>query len=85
MLEEFCEQSKKILSQIKECIEQDDLNESCILLHKLKGSAGTVRVNDIAEFALQAENAAKNDDKDLLMKAVYSMEKTLKKLVMDNE
>ncbi|WP_236898467.1 hybrid sensor histidine kinase/response regulator [Clostridium beijerinckii] len=85
LLEEFCEQSKKILSQIKECIDQNDLNESCILLHKLKGSAGTVRVNDIAEFALQAENAAKNDDKDLLMKAVYSMEKTLKKLVMDNE
>lgn len=85
LLEEFCGQSKKILSQIKECVDRNDLNESYKLLHKLKGSAGTVRVNDIAEFALQAENAAKNDDKDLLMKAVHSMEKTLKKLVMENE
>lgn len=85
LLEEFCGQSKKILSQIKECVDRNDLNESYKLLHKLKGSAGTVRVNDIAEFALQAENAAKNGDKDLLMKAVYSMEKTLKKLVMENE
>ncbi len=77
LLEDFYEQSEKILSQVKEDIRRNNLNDVSILLHKLKGSAGTVRVTEIAEYSLEAEEAVKNNDDDLLIELVEKIEKLL--------
>jgi signal transduction histidine kinase/CheY-like chemotaxis protein/HPt (histidine-containing phosphotransfer) domain-containing protein len=80
LVEDFCKQAEKLLESIKENITRNDLTEVCRNLHKLKGSAGTVRANDIAKTSLEAEEAIKNDDKDLLIKMVGEIEKLLDKL-----
>lgn len=80
LVEDFCKQAEKLLESIKENMTRNDLTEVCINLHKLKGSAGTVRANDIAKTSLEAEEAIKNDDKDLLIKMVGEIEKLLDKL-----
>lgn len=77
LLEDFCRQAEKLLAKIKEDIENNNLIEMGNLLHKLKGSAGNVRANDIAKNALLAEEAAKNGDIHLLTSIIDKMEKLL--------
>jgi two-component system, sensor histidine kinase and response regulator len=80
LVEDFCKQAEQLLIDIKENITKNNLTEASILLHKLKGSAGTARINDIAKNSLKAENAIKNENKDLLIKILEGTEKLLDKL-----
>ncbi|HEX9026196.1 MAG TPA: response regulator [Clostridium sp.] len=77
ILEDFYKQTEKLLIAIKENITKNNFSESRILLHQLKGSAGTVRANDMAKSAIEAEEAAKNKDIDLLISIVDRIEKLL--------
>ena len=80
LVKEFCEQSQNLIINIKENMDKDNLKEAGILLHKLKGSAGTVRANEIAEKALEAEKAVNNKKKNLLVEIVEEIENSLDKL-----
>ena len=77
---DFCSQADKLIIDIKENIAKNNLDEAGILLHKLKGSAGTARINDIAKNSLEAENAIKNNNKELLIEILERTEKLLDKL-----
>ena len=62
---------------MKDNIGKNSFDQVGILLHQLKGSAGTVRANDIAKNALIAEEAVKNADMNLLMTVLDKIEKLL--------
>lgn len=85
LVEEFCKQAEKLLIDIKENINKNNLKEAGILLHKLKGSAGTVRANDIAKNTAEAERAVKNNDKSLLVGIIDQIERLLNKLGMERK
>lgn len=77
---EFCKHAEKLLINIKENITNNNFNECGKLLHQLKGSSGSVRANDIAKSALEAEEAVKNADINLLLSIVNKTEKLLDNL-----
>ncbi|OOM78169.1 signal transduction histidine-protein kinase BarA [Clostridium puniceum] len=77
---DFCKQAEQLLMDIKANINQNNLIEAGRLLHKLKGSAGTARINDIAKNSLEGETAIKNNNKELLVEIVEKTEKLLCKL-----
>lgn len=85
LVEEFYKQAEKLLVDIKENINKNNLKEAGILLHKLKGSAGTVRANDIAKNIVEAESAVKNNDKGLLVGIVAEIENLLDKLGIERK
>ena len=62
---------------MKDNIGKNSFDQVGILLHQLKGSAGTVRANNIAKNALIAESAAKIADVNLLMEVLDKIEKLL--------
>lgn len=57
ILNDFCEQSVGLIMGIKKHIEENNLEETRIILHRLKGSAGNVRAKEIAKQAAKAEEA----------------------------
>jgi len=77
LIKDFCKQAEELLIEVKDNIGKNVFDEVGILLHQLKGSAGTVRANDIAKNALVAEEAAKNADMNLLMTVLDKIEKLL--------
>jgi signal transduction histidine kinase/CheY-like chemotaxis protein/HPt (histidine-containing phosphotransfer) domain-containing protein len=81
LVEDFCIQAEKLLTEIKDDIAKDNLIEARTNLHKLKGSAGTVRANDIAKIAVEAEEKARIGSKDLLIELIQKAENLLSKLL----
>ena len=77
---DFCKQAKELLNDIKENIDKNNLSEVRINLHSLKGSAGTVRVKDIAKIIAEAEEAAKKEQIDVLVYKISIAEKLLDEL-----
>jgi len=57
LVEDFCGQAIKLSCNIKKHIMVNNLTEAGLLLHQLKGSAGNVRAQGIAQYALEAELA----------------------------
>ncbi len=82
LVEDFCSQAEQLIIFIKQCIKEDNLEEVSKLLHKLKGSAGTVRANVISKNSLEAENAIKNRQKDLLIEIVDKIEELINNLLL---
>lgn len=82
LVEDFCNQAEQLIIFIKQCINEDNLEEASKLLHKLKGSAGTVRANVISKNSLEAENAIKNRQKDLLIEIVDKIEELINNLLL---
>ncbi len=80
LLDEFCKHAKKLLINIRENIAKNNFNECAKLLHQLKGSAGSVRANDVSKSALEAEEVAKNANVELLISILDKTEKLLAKL-----
>jgi len=57
LVEDFCGQAIKLSCTIKKHIMGNNLMDAGLLLHQLKGSAGNVRAQKIAQYALEAELA----------------------------
>jgi HPt (histidine-containing phosphotransfer) domain-containing protein len=83
LVEEFIIQAEKLIVEIKESLNDNNFKEIAMILHKLKGASGTVRVEKIAKNALEAEAAAKNQDKNSLIQYVIRIEEEIKKLHQD--
>lgn len=77
LLNGFYEQGVKLVDGIKKNISENNLEGAGILLHQLKGSAGNVRVNEIAEEALRAEQALQVMDFILLDSLLKRIEELL--------
>jgi two-component system sensor histidine kinase/response regulator len=85
LIEDFCKQAENLIIGVKDNIEKNSFDQVGILLHQLKGSAGTVRANNIAQNALVAEDAAKSADLNLLMDVLDKIEKLLMDLSKAHE
>ncbi|WP_160690852.1 response regulator [Clostridium sp. C2-6-12] len=83
LVEEFIIQAEKLIVDIKESLNDNNFKEIAMILHKLKGAAGTVRAEKIAKNAVEAEAAAKNQDKNSLIQYVIRIEEEIKKLQQD--
>ena len=57
ILNAFCMQAEELIKGIKENLDQGCFKEAAALAHQLKGSAGNVRAKEMAEQAVQVENA----------------------------
>jgi len=78
ILNDFCTQTDKLIKEIKVHIDKNNLKEAGILIHQLKGSAGNVRAKEIANYALQMEEAMKNLDSEVLGRLLEEIERMLK-------
>ncbi|MEL7564455.1 MAG: response regulator [Dehalobacterium sp.] len=78
ILNDFCIQTDKLIQEIRGQIDKNNLKEAGILIHQLKGSAGNVRAKEIADYALQMEEAAKNSDREELGRLLPELESLLK-------
>lgn len=77
---DFCEQSMNLIEELKTKISKENIQESGILIHRLKGSAGNIRATEIAEYASQAEDAMLELDFDRFAHWLQEVEKSLKYL-----
>jgi two-component system, sensor histidine kinase and response regulator len=57
LIDSFCEQAQKLICKIKDDINEGNFKRALILIHQLKGSAGSVRAKKIAKLAFEAEEA----------------------------
>jgi len=80
LLVEFCEQARNLIGSIKEEIQKENFKKIYSLLHKLKGSAGSVRAKEIAKYALEAEVAASEANTQLLLSLLEKIDKLLNRL-----
>lgn len=68
----FVKQSAEIVEETSHELEKEEPNWEVLVnaFHKLKGSAGNVRLHLFHELAIQGERYAKHKEKDFLMKDV---------------
>ena len=77
IMHEFCKQTARLIVDIQRLIAEDDSKEVGILLHKLKGSAGNVRVQEIAKLAFEAEKALGAKEHEQLGDLLRQIEESL--------
>lgn len=76
----FCKQATMQLEEVNKLLDCKSFDEIVKILHTFKGGAGTARVKEMAQYALEAEEAAKNEDKELLEKLLDTLDNLLKAL-----
>jgi two-component system, sensor histidine kinase and response regulator len=81
----FYEQADKVINNIKNLITKKELKEVELLLHRLKGSAGNVRVKEISELAMNSEEAMRTLDFDKLDSSLLDIEKLLEELMISKK
>lgn len=59
LLRTYVDQSLELLKNLEELLANNKNLDAGVLLHKLKGSSGNVRINSVMELALKAESAFK--------------------------
>lgn len=77
LLHSFCEYAQGLIYEIEENINSNDFENICILLHKLKGSSGNMRVKEIYKLAFEAEQAVGASDNSKLKNILDGMKKIL--------
>jgi two-component system, sensor histidine kinase and response regulator len=77
LVDMFCSQAGLLLEKLKESVALKDYEETRLLLHQLKGSAGNLRAKEIAKYALEAEEAIKMSNteipEDILQRLEHSI------------
>lgn len=66
LLSDFYVHAQSLVGRIRKYISDKNFAEAGILLHQLKGSSGNVRAKEISQFAIEAEAALKNDEREKL-------------------
>ncbi|MCJ7690737.1 MAG: response regulator, partial [Clostridiaceae bacterium] len=77
LLDEFCVFAENIIKEIRKNIVNNRFKEVGNFLHQLKGAAGNVRVKEIQEYAIEAEEALRSEHNELLGSLVLAIEKSL--------
>lgn len=77
LLHGFCEHAQGLIYEIEESINNNDSENIFILLHKLKGSSGNMRVKEIYKLAFEAEQAVGASDNSKLKNILDGMNKIL--------
>lgn len=77
LLHGFCEHAQGLIYEIEESINNNNSENICILLHKLKGSSGNMRVKEIYKLAFEAEQAVGASDNNKLKHILDGMKKIL--------
>jgi len=81
----FCRQTGKLIADIKSYLKQDNLKETVILIHQLKGSAGNVRAREIAQLAVRMEETLKNSPESTgALRSLLEEVERLLKVLSDN-
>ncbi len=62
LVNDFYEHAVLLMKDIKEKLQENNLDELSVLIHRLKGSSKTIRVNEIADLAAKAEQMIKAND-----------------------
>lgn len=81
LLNDFCEQSLNLVCSVRKHIWSNNFIEASNLLHKLKGSAGNIRATMISKQALEAEEAIKLLDTQLLESLLINIDELLNALI----
>ncbi len=85
LLNDFRDQGERLLEAVREQVARGNLKEAASVLHHFKGAAGSVRANNIAKHALQAEDAVKNANMEMLAGLLDEIGKALNALSKENE
>lgn len=80
LIRDFCQQTRELVANIRKSIADGNWEECSRLLHQIKGSAGNLRANDIAQCALKGEEAAKNSKTGILSDLLDAMEEKISDL-----
>lgn len=80
ILDTFYTQSVALLQDIHAALHRNDLEEACTLIHKIKGSALTVRAKRLAEIAINAEELLKKGEITSALEALEQIELLLSEL-----
>jgi PAS domain S-box-containing protein len=78
LINDFYDNSRQLMQNLAEQLQAADYKEAGILLHRLKGSAGTVRAVIIAELAAEAEKKLAAGD----LTAFEEIEKRINKWIL---
>jgi len=78
LVNESWEQAACLITDIHKYVSENNLKEAGRLLHRLKGSSGNVRMNEISKLALDAEKAIHLMDSEMLDSLLQRMEESLK-------
>lgn len=62
VLETYIDQSKEIVAGLKELLQAEDYGKLKDLFHKLKGSSGNVRFEEVRVLSEEAEGFARSGD-----------------------
>jgi PAS domain S-box-containing protein len=74
LMDDFCEQAVELMENLKRKLKDNNLLEAGFLIHRLKGSSGTVRAKKIAELSTKVEIMLNNNDLDTLNKTIEQIE-----------
>lgn len=77
LLLSFCEHARSLIYEIEENINSNRFENARVLLYQLKGSSGSMRVKEMFELALEAEEVLGAADNERLKSIVEGMKKTL--------
>jgi len=76
LVNDFCEQAPNLITDIKKHIVENNFKEAGRLLHRLKGSSGNIRMNELSRLALEAEKASNLMDYEMLGSLLQRMEES---------
>jgi PAS domain S-box-containing protein len=74
LINDFNEYSIPLMIKLKEYLQENNLREASILIHRLKGSAGTIRAKRISELATKAEISILANDLVAVKEIIAQME-----------
>jgi PAS domain S-box-containing protein len=84
LMEDFLTQSKELLHNLKHSTSENDLKASGYLLHKLKGSAGTVRAKKIADTAHKAELLLQDNQITAYKELIIQLDESINALLYES-
>ncbi len=77
ILHGFCEHAQSLINEIEDNINNNNFENASVILHKLKGSSGNVRVKEIFRLVVEAEEAIRASDNNRLRGILEGVKKIL--------
>jgi PAS domain S-box-containing protein len=80
LIDDFNVYSIPLIIELKEYLQKNNLREAGTLIHRLKGSAGTIRAKKISQLAAEAENLLENNELAAVNEIVVQIENWIRAL-----
>ena len=73
IFEEFSSSFDEAMDRIRESYKNEDFPQLSKIAHKIKGSAGNLRIESIYDLALELENSSREDNRELTLELINKL------------